>query len=266
MSKVDKRKRDKTRRRKAIKVEPKLRLYHGTNYKYLDAILKKGIIPRKKKKSQWEEYPSNPDMVYLTTAYPFYFATNTLDGDEDEKAIVFEIDGKGLSENLFYPDEDFIVQGISDEQRKKWGLPNDNFAKTMKIRNSIEDYKTNWKTSINALGNVCYKGIIPPESITRYCVVDFKKRVELYFDVGDPVISIGNYGFLGEHYRRLVEWFFGDCKNYPTKNPIVIPNDLTKQERETKYYKDLIKMAKNQKEYVKKQSKDRTGIEVVNIK
>ena len=228
-----------------------MKLYHGTKYKFLETILKQGLTPRKAKESNWDELPSHPEMVYLSTAYPWYYAVPTEEGLG--KGVVFEIDLERLDTSNLYPDEDFIVQGISDEQRKKWGLPNDNFAKTMKIRNSIEDYKTNWKTSINALGNVCYKGIIPPESITRYCVVDFKKRVELYFDVGDPVISIGNYGFLGEHYRRLVEWFFGDCKNYPTKNPIVIPNDLTKQERETKYYKDLIKMAKNQKEYVKKQ-------------
>ena len=55
-----------------------LKLYHGTSSRFLDRILKHGIKPRGKGTSQWDKFPSRPDLVYLTTAYPFYFAIQAI--------------------------------------------------------------------------------------------------------------------------------------------------------------------------------------------
>jgi hypothetical protein len=53
-----------------------MRFYHGTSARRLTTILKDGIRPRLKTASNWEKMPSRPDMVYLTVAYPLYFAMN----------------------------------------------------------------------------------------------------------------------------------------------------------------------------------------------
>ena len=54
-------------------------------------------------------------MVYLTTAYPFYFALNA--SQDDSNAVVFEIDAGRLKQDNFYPDEDiaFLIQRIEQQ-------------------------------------------------------------------------------------------------------------------------------------------------------
>ena len=65
-------------------------IYHGTSFKNLDSILNNGIDPRSDGKSNWEEYESRDDMVYLTLAYPFYYAACV--AKNDDPLVVFEIE------------------------------------------------------------------------------------------------------------------------------------------------------------------------------
>ncbi len=51
-----------------------MKLYHGCSVEHLRSILLNGLSPRADKKSNWKKAPSRSDMVYLTAAYPFYFA------------------------------------------------------------------------------------------------------------------------------------------------------------------------------------------------
>jgi hypothetical protein len=51
-----------------------MKLYHGCSFENLRSIMTTGLHPRLEKKSNWKKAPSRPDMVYLTVAYPFYFA------------------------------------------------------------------------------------------------------------------------------------------------------------------------------------------------
>ena len=59
------------------------RLYHGTSFVFASKIMKKGIVPRHGQTSNWKNAPSRRDMVYLTTAYPFYFS-NCIRGKDEE--------------------------------------------------------------------------------------------------------------------------------------------------------------------------------------
>ena len=51
-----------------------MKLYHGCSVENLRSILLNGLRPRGYTKSNWRKTPSRSDMVYLTAAYPFYFA------------------------------------------------------------------------------------------------------------------------------------------------------------------------------------------------
>ena len=99
-----------------------MKLYHGTTIRHLDSILAHGLRPRNDASGHWEQFPSRPDMVYLTSAYPFFFATHT--GDEDENGnrrpekLVVEIDSTRLDQRLLYPDEDFVAQLIAQHTDK----------------------------------------------------------------------------------------------------------------------------------------------------
>ena len=50
-----------------------MKLYHGCSLENR-AIFTGGLCPRGEKTSNWKKAPSRSDMVYLTIAYPFYFA------------------------------------------------------------------------------------------------------------------------------------------------------------------------------------------------
>lgn len=72
-----------------------MKIYHGTSNIYTSQILKEGLIPRSTRTNgNWEKHVSRDDLVYLTTAYPWFFAMNTSSGvkDRDARAVVFEID------------------------------------------------------------------------------------------------------------------------------------------------------------------------------
>ena len=67
------------------------------------------------------------------------------------------------------------------------------------------------------LGNCAYKGVIKPEWITRYCIVDFDIASEISEEV-----SNGSFEVKIEHYQELkplltgfINWFFGDTDLLP---------------------------------------------------
>ena len=93
----------------------KVTLYHGTSTKYLDDILSKGITPRHNKGiGNWSGNPSHPLMVYLSDAYPVYFAQQSVnaynekncDSEKDEPVVLEVI----VDTKRLYPDEDFLEQ------------------------------------------------------------------------------------------------------------------------------------------------------------
>ena len=213
-----------------------MKAYHGTAERFLPKILAKGLKPRGKKKSQWD-VPSRPDMVYMSIGYPFYYALQA--SEEDERLLVLEIDLDCLEEPKLYPDEDFIAQAISRQE----GLP------LMEVHNVVleilEDYQHSWEKSLDGLGNCCYKGMIPPSAITRYCLFDTSVQPELTLWMSDPSISILNFMFCKDKYVGLVEWAFGFRD--------LLPGDVG------------MELIPGRKEYLEKMSRNREGIELIEV-
>lgn len=229
-----------------------MKLYHGTSYKYLYEMLLNGIKPRFDMKSNWEEYPSNKDKVYLTTTYPFLFSycasnKNVMDGI----GIVLELDSNFLNFDLMYPDEDYVWDRLKDDVAP-------HLVKNLhtKVRNNLENVRHLWVPSVQNIGNCSYQGVIKPEAIQRVCIVDWKKRPKLTTEILEPTISIANHTFCGEHYRKMVQWFFNDIKDLPQIERTegqqeMFPNNTVEYEKAINYWKI--------------QSKNRKGINIINL-
>jgi hypothetical protein len=178
----------------------------------------------------------------MTSAYPFYFGLSAC--NDDEKVVVFEIDLDHLGVGRLLPDEDFIAQVISRQQQVPLKTIHD------LVRANLEDWRNDWQLSLEHLGNMCYKGTIPVEAITRYCIFDYSQRPALTMRFLDPAISIENFQFCGEGYRNLVAWMFGDLDQIAVTN-LNVPVDFPG--------------LSEQNEFWNKESKDRTGIEIAEI-
>ena len=177
----------------------KVTLYHGTSTKYLDDILSKGITPRHNKDSNWSDNPSHPLMVYLSDAYPVYFAQQSVEVEGDDEPVVLEVivDTKRL-----YPDEDYLeqftridpawrktVEATSMEYRTEW------------FKDNLTDYKEHYVGSLYGLGNCCHKGLIKPKNIVRYSILDHDQILHY----SDPTITLQNYQILGGRCRMISE-------------------------------------------------------------
>ena len=184
-------------------------VYHGTSESAARRALKKGILPRDMsgKRGNWKHtVDSNPSMVYLTTAYAPYFASATTNLDRERPAIV-EVNLDALDQVKLYPDEDFIEQAL---RGKKLGASADIHKRNLYVIKHIEEYRENWKLSLEKLGTICHKGIVPSGSITKVVVFDPKKNVDIFRDTLNPTITLANYRFCGEKYRAMTRWFMGE--------------------------------------------------------
>lgn len=183
-----------------------MKLYHGTSQVSLEKILETGIGPRGKSKGNWEHtVKSHKDAVYMTTAYPLYFAT-VASGDS-RLAAVIEIDTDYLDKTHMAPDEDFLGQVAV---RKQGGELN---KITRVIRQNLRNYAGDADLldgSIKFLGNCCYIGTIPVKAISRIARINLAKAPQTHMMSLDPSISIMNYMYVGKRYRALTKWVFGD--------------------------------------------------------
>lgn len=179
-----------------------LYLYHGTSSKHIKKILKEGITPRKDKKGNWE-LVSRQGHVYLTIAYPIYFAINACNLKKD-KPVVVKIQLDKADFKFLYPDEDFIGQVLVRQHK-------DLFKGTSlgDITNAVdlEYYKKYWVKSLIGLGNVSHKGIITPDKIVDWCCVEDKM---LLMAGGDPSISVLNFYFCGDRYIGITNSLFNN--------------------------------------------------------
>ena len=218
-----------------------MKLYHGTSESKFAKIRTTGLRPRSKKAGNWDKFPSRSDMVYLTTAYAVYFG---IQASEDERIAVIEVDTDWLPPSNFYPDEDFIAQVVASRR----GVGIDEVHQ--EIREDLEIYQQNWELSIENLGNCCYKGLIPPDAMTRVAFFDIKKRPTIAMMAMDPMISIMNYRLCSKKYIGLISWIFGDSQ--------FLVDDFSG-------FDDKSEMMKKRREYWERQSQDREGIEVCKL-
>ena len=222
-------------------------LYHGTTAKHLPQILCDGITTRRehRKTSNWKGTragSSHLDFVYLTDTYPFFFSmANT----KKSSAVVFEIEMKSMNGHLLYPDEDFILEALKQQGRKDT---------TLEVSRQLLAYNRElWQVSLDKLGTVSYLGSIPAHALTRYVTVDFDVRKILGMNILDPTISVINKLVRGQFYQELLKWFFGDTPQLPQVK------DFTDRAGDMEHIQKAI-------DFWTKESADRTGITVTNLK
>lgn len=180
-------------------------LFHGSSTVHKDSILKNGLLPRKDtKNSNWSQHhhglvESKPELVYLTDAYPVYFAyAAVLASGGDLLIVKVEVD-----ENDLYPDEDFMSMIF----QKQYGsqLP-------LEIINTMMSPLDNQHIAQDCLK---YNGIaatrqIPPTQILDHRIISSDNVHTIMAIGGDSFPIPVNYKFLGNHYKRAIQALFDE--------------------------------------------------------
>lgn len=183
-------------------------VYHGTSEMAARRVLTDGIKPRRTSGTggNWKHtVSSNRALVYLTAAYAPYFALSAV--DVGKRAAIIEVDLELLDPFRLYPDEDFIEQATRD---RKMGKSDNIKARNRYIIKHIEDFRDNWRLSLDKMGNVCHKGVVPVSAITRVVAFDYRKNGFLASQMLEPTITLLNYRICGEKYRALTRYFMGE--------------------------------------------------------
>lgn len=244
-----------------------MKIYHGTAGKLIDTILKDGILPRSMTgNSNWEKFKSRDDMIYLTTAYPLYFAANAIKSVKTDPMVIFEVDMDRLSFKNLYPDEDFVAQVMA--QHRGVGLE----VIHEEIKGKLDLYKHTWPVSLAKMGTCSHQGRIPPEAITRYAKIEIGDRWALFESMLDPMIMPINYMARGKFYKDFVKWIMGGRKKLPQiedflnirKNYRAMKKSIP--EESSQDVKVNIEFAEKGIAFWKKEGADRTGITVVDLR
>jgi hypothetical protein len=182
-------------------------LYHGTSAAVARIAMTEGLHPRKAHgKSNWKRtVESNPDTVYLTDAYPIYFAMNA--ARRGEQGAVLEIDIGKLDQLYLVPDEDVLEQA----GRRFDGIEGSMRERTRHYRNKVAGHIATdaWLKSLAAMGTCGSLKPIPASAIKRVAFIDFSRCPMISMTAGDASICLGNYRFCGPKYRGLTQRLFG---------------------------------------------------------
>lgn len=193
-------------------------LYHGTTGTVARLALTDGLKPRDETgvEGNWEENPSNVNLVYLSSAYAPYFAMCACTGTsiDDEDMGIVAVDTDKLDMDLMRPDEDFLEQ-ISRMGAKlpEWLQEELDECSTMEERTAyfkdrLDMFGPLWEDSVENLGNAAYEGNIPPEAIVSVSIYKRQSNSFISMSVLDPTISLLNFQIMGSKYRALTRWFF----------------------------------------------------------
>ena len=191
----------------SARAEP-IRLFHGTSEARLHKIKKVGIIPRSASDTGnfKGETTSIAGQVYLTGCYPLFYAEHaspdpTLEkgfiSRRNAKRVVLEIDRAYLDPLLLRPDEDALRQYLQTVEMVTGGEAGRAAARELfrdglteyrmallrrivelmpggaeSVTTDVEAMRELWPYSFQLLGSVAYRGIIPPEAILQYAVID----------------------------------------------------------------------------------------------
>lgn len=222
-------------------------LYHGTSERHLDSILRGGLRPRGEEGGNWPSYPSIPGHVYLTDAYAGYFATAA--ARAGERALIVEVCLE--DDSRLYPDEDFIAQSLAAQSKR----PIDDFHG--EVVRTIAYYRDYVQASLDGLGNVSHRGVVPTAAISRYALIDTAAQRDTILLAMDPTISVINYRFCGARYRSINSWFFGDRQDF----------DLGFAGQGNEEYIAMLEASRpGYRECVDQMFANREGIEVVTVK
>lgn len=177
----------------------KLTLFYGTSSDRLPQILKQGLIPRNETgtRSNWD-VESKSDLVYLTTAYPVYFAVAAC--AENAKPVVLQVE---VDKTKLYPDEDFVARCLleQEEAKGKKTLPLRQYNDLVHPRDNVDlagpSLKHNGIVSIDR---------VFPEQIVDHVILELDERL-MWIGADSAPIPM-NYMFLGPQYCRYVVALF----------------------------------------------------------
>lgn len=188
-----------------------MKAYHGTNLTSWQEIKRKGLLPREVSgKSNWvDTVESAEDRVYLTTAYPLYFALQSCEEDEST-AVIIEVETDDLPGELV-ADEDALEQ-VARESFPLLGK-NEMYQRTCQMAKRavlLAEYGLGFDWSMNILGTGAHVGAIPLDCTSRVALIDIEQERHLCFQCSDAMITTMNYLLLGDYYRGVVSAIFGD--------------------------------------------------------
>lgn len=208
-------------------------LYHGTSRSGWEAIQRGGVIsPRGRRAGNWSgDVRSHPRVIYLTDSYPLFFAASA--AGEGEDLIVLELELGGLEDHLV-PDEDVLAQVDQAEGRLDTG---ERLAqRTRRYRRELSNYQTaqNARASLELMGTcglLCGKSPRPAgirsDRVRRVATVTPDAYVKLVMWGHDPIITLANYRFMGERYRRFTGWLFDPPVTPPEDETASVPAGLS---------------------------------------
>lgn len=181
-------------------------LYHGTTSRHRKTIEREGLRPRHAtgRASNWSgPVESKPRFVYLTDAYPVYFALAA--ADEGEELLLVQVDA---DEARLYPDEDFIAYATSGSHGKH--------SPALIARIDPTDHQALWRESLAQNGIACTPSV-GPERILAFRSLGFDDSPRILELGGDASPTPMNYRFLGDRYRRSIEALFAETVGKGTR-------------------------------------------------
>lgn len=257
----------------ALKHSIDTKLYHGTTESAALRALAHGIesggVPSRTNWTQMIE--SHPDMVYLTRAYALFLALAAIGGNARERAAVIEVEMNKLAERDFYPDEDFIAEGlmipphgtIEGNRRRK------------EIRDQIQLYQHRWSESLEKLGNITHRRTVPQSAILRVAFFQPTSNQFIANEAAKATVRTQHYRLWGERYRRLTAWLFG--RNISADEWMVLNSHAAMQssaEQQIRYALQMCEMNKahlgeekwkERRTEIERWLNDRTGVEVLEM-
>ena len=182
-------------------------LYHGTDEPSAIKALQNGFLPRKDKRGNFDEFPSNQDAVYLTNCYAPYFAAVASIKSNKRMAIV-EIKVSEEMLTNFSPDEDYLEQSSRESQ---WGYSKSEIStRTKSFQTQMRALSSQWPDSLRGLGTVAHFGPIPSAQITQIALMDSKKFEWIVSYAGQLPICTLLHKTVSPHQRNLTRWIFGE--------------------------------------------------------
>lgn len=179
-------------------------LYHGTNKRNLERILKEGIKPRGGKKSNWETGigTSRNDLVYLTYCYACYYAMASCKEKDDIPVVVKVRINKNKTE--LFPDEEYIFRASQDKWKDKSPAEQASIYNSLdpKMSRTNPNLKDVWQESLKFMGTVCVESV-PKHNIIEYAELSSDDK-ELREHI-DPSVSPENYRSLSAFYIDYLE-------------------------------------------------------------
>lgn len=238
-------------------ITPKISsIYHSTSTEIAKKIMSgEGIVPRSITglSSKYDDFPSNPECVYLTYSHGAFFASSQTGDDrilkaraqggriEDLSSAIIEIDGTLLDESLFYPDEDFLEQSNLGKDDIKGGEK----ERTAYYRSIMLERQSEWQEGFAGCGTIAYRGVVPVSAIKRVAYVNFlgnsnpkvgKQLATMLMDyISGDFNSYKRFPLFGQTHRELTEAFFGDRRH--VNNKLVNVSKAVRVQYNTKYKK-----------------------------